>query len=80
MYRGGGCCAPVTEFSARSFFPGSENYFPVCWLFALLLLVTTETVVGGLRVESQNLSFLVDTEGEGRNRGPDEVPEEREKR
>lgn len=52
----------------------------MCRLFALFLRVATETVVGGFRIEAQDLPFFVDAEGESRYRGPDEVPEGRERR
>lgn len=75
--------APVTQTrSSAALYTGfgSVDYFPVCRLFALFLGVTAETVVGGFRIEAQNLPFFMDAEGESRNRGPDEVPEERERR
>lgn len=43
----------------------SINYFPVCGLLALFLRVSTETVVCGFWVKTQNFSLLMDPEREG---------------
>ena len=50
------------------------DYFPVCGLFALFLIIPTEAIVRGFGVETQDLPLFMDPKREGGYRCPNEEP------